>query len=1274
MNKPKLKTYAPVARREFIQAMTDRAGYYGLTATHTEPVSEKGDVAVIGGRSFPLAVATKRKQLENRIKRHGFQQTMESLAYTWFNRLVAIRFMELHGYLEHGYRVLSSPRNDTESTEENQSSNSSVRVPSVSIRGSSSPEILLHAEHLDLPQQLKEQVIQLKLAGNQEAQLYRLLLLWQCNALHSAMPFLFEKIDDETELLLPDNLLNSDSLIRKLVGEIDEEDWNEVEIIGWLYQFYISEKKDEVIGKVVASEDIPAATQLFTPNWIVKYLVQNTLGRQWLATYPQSALRQQMEYYIEPAEQTPEVQEQLKAITPSSLNPEELSLLDPACGSGHILVEAYDLFKAIYQERGYRARDIPALILQKNLFGMEIDDRAAQLAAFALMMKARADDRRIFDREAKPNIVAFVDSQGMDASEIYFALTSPLRGEQEGELESSAPDGHLFESDDNLFTRAEAAPFSAHRPPTTAHFTEAEIASLLELFENAKTFGSLIQLPPKLAAKLPEIENRLDSVLKFGDLTHASTHILKPLLQQARRLSRKYHAVVANPPYMGTRYMTANVKSYVKDNYDGFHQDLFSGFIKRSWGLIASDGQLGFVVPFNWMFLSSHEELRQFLLSESIITSEVQLEFNAFEPAMVSVCLATFQASRLLDYAGAYIRLSDFRGSENQSPKTLEAIRNRSCGWFYSANQADFEAIPGRPIAYWAGKALRQCFRDSTPIGTIAEPRLGMATGNNARYVRCWWEVDVDRIGFGCPDRPAAQQTGRKWFPYNKGGDARRWYGNNTFVVNWMSDGHELQTTLHSSGRVWAHNFNLDYIFRPCVTWTFISSSFFAVRSSDAGFLFDVAGSSAFPSDEWRLATTGFLASKPAFEMMKTLNPTMNFQAGNVATLPLLQCRVEAVKPQVEDVASNAIDIARIDWDCSETSWDFECLAIIQYDSHQISSCQNAAELECLARFNRMKQLEVENNRLFIEAYGLQEELSPEVADEQITLYRPDCEEDIKRLLSYAIGCIMGRYSLDRPGLIYAHSGNEGFDPSQYTTFRADEDGIIPLLETDWGIRDDATNRFVEFVNVCWPGDPTTDHTDSTDQETSTPPSRSVSSVKSVVQTSPYLEENLKFVADSLGPTGSEQPRDTIRRYLATGFYKHHLSMYKKRPIYWLFSSGKQRAFQCLVYLHRYHEGTLARMRTEYVIPLQGQIAARIEQLEGDKAKATSTSHRKKLQKEQDDLKKQQKELFTFEEKLKHYADQRITLDLDDGVKVNYAKFGDLLAEAKAITGGKDEE
>ena len=1191
MNRTKLKNYAPQARRDFIQAMKDRAAYYGLTAKKTDPVVVKGDVAVIAGREHRRDVSKKRKLLVDRIKVHGFEQTMEAMAYTWFNRLVAIRFIEIHGYLGHGYRVLSHPE------------------------GKPTPEIVEQAEHVDLPGLKKETIIDLKLAENKESQLYRLLLTAQCNALHSAMPFLFEKIDDETELLLPDNLLHSDSLLRKLVNEIDEDDWKEVEIIGWLYQFYISEKKDKVIGKVVASEDIPAATQLFTPNWIVKYLVQNTLGRQWLATYPQSALRQQMEYYIEPAEQTPEVQEQLNAITPTSLNPEELTLLDPACGSGHILVEAYDLFQAIYQERGYRARDIPALILQKNLFGLEIDDRAAQLAAFALMMKARADDRRIFESEAKPNIVALQNSPTTDATELTDALNAPL-------IQEAEPSEYLFPEvqaeKDGLFAKP------THAEP--GQIAQSDIAALLALFENAKIFGSLIQVPPTLAAKLPEIKQRLDEVLKGGDLTGSSVTELQPLLKQASMLSRQYDAVVANPPYMGGKHFNTWLKEYITKKYNTAKADLCVAFITRGMAFTMPSGQMGQVTMQSWMFLSSIEQFRASFLDRYTITTMAHLGPHAFPQIggqIVQVTAFTASPSTLASFRGSYKRLVQGQSDDKRIGFKLS--------YSYTPVNHEFESIPGCPIAYWANRKAISTFQMFPSLSEIATPRAGMITSNNAIFVRLWHEIAIEKMGVKNESCEQARQSGKKWFPYQKGGVYRKWFGNNDYVVNWHNDGYDIKTRQDTFGRIPAHAFNEEYIFKPNVNWSAVTVSRFSVRITRKGSLFDAGGSAAFPNARDVNYLAGFLNSVISQYLIGILNPTVNFQAWDIAKLPVKQN-----EPAFHIVVSQTVDeaafLAKKDWNAHETSWDFATLPIFQHKLATLQQAQEAADAECLSRFARMKQLEEENNRLFIDAYGLQDELSPEVPDDQITLYRPNRAEDIKRLLSYAVGCMMGRYRLDKPGLIYAHSGNEGFDHSQYTTFRADDDGIIPLLETDWGLRDDATDRLHKFIKVVWPNDPAA----------------------------------IEFIEVSLGTT--------IRDYLAKGFYKHHLSMYKKRPIYWLFASGKQRAFQSLVYLHRYHEGTLARMRTEYVIPLQGRMAARIEQLEGDKTNASSTSHRNTLQKEQDKLKKQQAELTTFEEKLKHAADQRIKLDLDDGVKVNYAKFGDLLAESKAITGTKDEE
>ncbi|MBE9580850.1 MAG: BREX-1 system adenine-specific DNA-methyltransferase PglX, partial [Proteobacteria bacterium] len=571
----------------------------------------QGDVAIIAGRAFPGAVAAKRKRLEERIRRQGFDQVMEAMAYTWFNRFVAIRFMELHGYLDHGYRVLSTTNHTNER-----------RCISRSCNDSWLPEILEYGEHVDLPGVDQDKVVELKLAGNKDEELYRMLLIAQCNALHKAMPFLFEWINDATELLLPENLLHSDSVIRKLVKEIPEEDWREVEIIGWLYQFYISEKKDQVIGKVVKSEDIPAATQLFTPNWIVKYMVQNTLGRQWMATYPNSSLKQQMEFYIEPAEQTPEVQEQLKAITPDSLNPEELTLLDPACGSGHILVETYDLLKAIYQERGYRKKDIPRLILEKNLYGLEIDDRSAQLAAFALMMKARADDRHIFENGTQPHVLAIQESKGLDAGKMTEALNEPIL---KVEL---LPREFLFEE-----MEEERAPlFSRKRLSIKGEISQADVAQLIDLFEHGKTFGSLIRVPEELAEKLSTIAKRVEDVLAYGDMFgRAVAKLIRPIIEQAQILSSYYDVVVTNPPYMKGTQMPSELKKYTECSYPLSKANLFACFIERALELAGRNGLAALITLHGWMFTTRYDRLRGMLLDNHSLVVAGHLGANAFD-------------------------------------------------------------------------------------------------------------------------------------------------------------------------------------------------------------------------------------------------------------------------------------------------------------------------------------------------------------------------------------------------------------------------------------------------------------------------------------------------------------------------------------------------------------------------------------------------------------------------------------------------------------------
>jgi len=1171
-----LKTYAPEARRDFIKAVTERAAFYGITEKKIFPCEIKGDFAFISGRPFPKDLDKKRKELIARVEKSGFTHVMEEIAYTWFNRLVAIRFMEVNGYLSHGYRVLSHPEGHPE------------------------PELLEKAQFIDKLDGLeKAEIIKLKMAAGKESELYRRLLIAQCNDLSAAIPFLFQRLDDPTELLLSDNLLNTDSVIRVMVNTIPEEDWKEVEIVGWMHQFYIAEKKDALMKAKTAykSEDIPAVTQLFTPKWIVKYLVQNSLGAKWLGTYPGPALKAKMEYYIEPAEQTGEVKAKLKEITPEALNPEDLTVMDPACGSGHILVEAYDLLKEIYLERGYRPKDIPAFILTKNLYGLEIDERAAQLARFALLMKAYADDREIFKKSVKPNIICLKSGNGV-----------------------------------------------------SKYFKEAK--ELVELFENAKTFGSLIRVPEDLRKKLSELERIVDKK-KYGDMfEQKDAEIVTDLLKQADLLSKRYDCVIANPPYMGGKFMNAQLKEFVKNEYKGYEKDLFSAFIIRGRELARENGNLGFMSPFVWMFISSHEDLRLNLIDRATLTSLIQFEYSGFAEATVPICTFTFNNAHYKGFIGSFIRLSEFRGAENQAPKTLEAIRNKKCGWFYTAKPDDFKKILGSPIAYWVSNRVREIFDKGTKMVDIFDVKQGMATSDNDRFLRYWHEVSIANIKFDCSSLEESQRIDQKWFPYNKGGDFRLWYGNNEYVVNWWHDGKELkefQSTLNQGWHVRLKS--REFYFKPSINWSFVSSAYFGVRYSFSGFIFDVGGSSTFPVEKDMFFFVGYLCSKMAFSFMQALNPTLNFQVENVGALPVLDDAKNKIQSKVNKVVLEAINISKADWDSLETSWDFiePPLFNAQSKKNTVNESYQSNRNQCRKMTEEMKRLEEENNRIFIGAYGLQDELAPDAPIEEITLFAnpkyrykgklTDDElevqfkaETMKELISYSVGCMMGRYSLDVPRLVYAHAENKGVDPKKYKTFPADEDGIIPITEREW-FDDDAASRFFRFIEIAW------------DKK--------------------CRDENLDFIAEALGRKSAESSNDAIRRYFTDNFFRDHCQTYKNRPIYWLFTSGKEKAFQALVYLHRYNEGTLSRMRTEYVLPLQTKIARKLEHLEKDKDAAASASAANKLQKEIDILRKHKEELFKFDEQLRHYADMKIKLDLDDGVNVNYEKFSDLLEAIK---------
>ncbi|WP_414434610.1 BREX-1 system adenine-specific DNA-methyltransferase PglX [Alloalcanivorax venustensis] len=1195
MNKSALKKYAPQARLDFIAAVTRRAELLGLNPKSPAKVEKQGEALLINGRAFPAAYGQMRTTLEARIREQGFTQVMEAMAYTWFNRLVAIRYMELHGFLDHGYRVLSHPVNND--------------------NGHTQPEILDHIPELDLPGFDKAQALELKLAGNRDEELYREVLLAQCHALHTAMPFLFESLDDATELLVPDGLLRTDSILGRLVTAIDEADWQDVEIIGWLYQFYISEKKDQVIGRVVKSEDIPAATQLFTPNWIVKYLVQNSLGRLWLMANPGSQLASKWEYYIQPAEQTDEVKAQLDALIQAridedgaTLNPESLTLLDPAVGSGHILVEAYDLLRDIYLERGYRRQDIPRLILEKNLYGLDIDDRAAQLAGFALLMKARADDRQLFGQPAGLNVLALQEAKAASAAELHSALNA-------SQIDSTI------------------------------------VSQLVEAFEQAKTFGSLIQIPDELATALPDLRQELEAVRDAGDmLGRDAAESLLRLVAQAEVLAKQFDAVVANPPYMGGKGMNADLKAWAKKTFQASKADLFAMFIERGFGWCKPAGFNSMVTMQSWMFLSSFEDMRTRLLEDRSISTMAHLGARAFSEISGEVVQTTafvLQPTHVTGFRPVFFRLVD--SNETTKAEVLRTNQKR----FDATAQDDFKKIPGGPIAYWAPDSIFRAFQSGVRLGDIAPVRKGMDTANNNKFLRMWFEVNITKTNFDAPDSKKAQTSGAKWFPYKKGGTFRKWFGNNEYLLDWENDG----AAVRSSGR--ASIRSKEYFFRPSLTWSATSSTYFGIRHCDAGHISDCKGSAVYPNPPDHFWILALLTTSPINEILTILNPTLETQAGNVANLPVPTAilQSEETKEELSTLAKRAVEITRLDWDHFETSWGFESFPLVDFGSGTDVGNLEAAWSRYVTETNALTadlfRIESTVNDILINALGLENQCPFTPPPDSISLsWNPvwllgaegtRAAENYRtllaaRLISYCIGCMMGRYSLDAPGLIYAHAGNEDFDPSRYETFPADDDGIVPITDEAW-FDDDGANRIHEFVRVVW------------GEETEA--------------------ENMAWLAESLGSKASESADDTVRRYLSKDFYKDHLQTYKKRPIYWLFSSGKHKAFEALVYLHRYNAGTLSRMRMEYVVPLQSRMQARIDNLEQDIQSSTSSAEQKRFQKQKDKLIKQFDELRRFDENLRHYADQRITLDLDYGVKFNYGKFGDLLAEVKAVAGKK---
>jgi hypothetical protein len=915
------------------------------------------------------------------------------------------------------------------------------------------------------------------------------------------------------------------------------------------------------------------------------------------------------------------------------LDPESITVLDPACGSGHILVEAYALLKDIYLERGYRLRDIPRLILEKNLYGLDIDDRAAQLAGFALLMKARADDRRLFNDPPRLNVLSLQESKGLDADSIAQALNS---------------------------VRAE---------PVEAQV----IRQLIDTFEHAKTFGSLIQIPDALNAQLPSLAEALGKANETGDLyAQAAAQDLLPLVEQAKVLGRRFDAVVANPPYMGGKGMNGALKEFAKVTFPDSKSDLFAMFIERGFAWCKPNGFNSMVTMQSWMFLSSYEAMREKLLTQRTLSCMVHMG-NGVMGIAFGTAATVMLRDHVANYAGSFSYCENEDITESGEPKQFPVQNER----LKAAKPDDFKKIPGSPIAYWISDRLRHVFPRGQPLRKIAEALRGVETGNNEKFLRQWQEVDRHRFGTNC----IASSSDYTWYPYNKGGGFKKWFGNRWLVINWRENGSDIKGQSYpKEGRLPWRAANEDFYFKDGITWGGLTTGAVTFRACDYGAIFDSnKGSMMFPQEMDRPVVLGFLNTVISSRLLNILNPTLSTQKEDIGNLPFLRPEISG-ECEITKNTLKCVDIAKAD-ECSyEGSWDFQILPVLTASPYPATSLQSSY-LSWITQnqdtIAEIKGLEEENNRLFIDAYGLQDELTPDVPIEQITLmvnpaYRyggnlTDEEQwtrfrqdTMQELISYALGCMMGRYSLDEPGLIYAHAGNVGFDPTRYKTFPADADGIVPITDEFW-FEDDAAHRVREFLRAVW-GDGAV----VSDQQ-------SVDSKKLTTDHSP-LSTNMQWLADSLNPKPNETPDETIRRYLADKFFKDHLQTYKKRPIYWLFSSGKQGAFQALVYLHRYHEGTLARLRAEYVVPLTGKMQARIEMLEKDATAAPSAAARNKLNKQIEKLRKKHVELLAYDEKLRHYADMRISLDLDDGVKVNYGKFGDLLAEVRAVTGGASDE
>jgi len=1148
MDKSAIKNFAVNARVKLKEQIEQKAYTFGITKNEIKSVETFEDAFEVNGNRYDKRLLKHRESLVKKINEKGFDQVIEEVAYTWFNRLIAIRFMEVNEYLPSGVRVLSS-------TDSNKAE----------------PDIIREAANLDFENLNVDLIYKLQDENNTE-ELFKYLLIKQCNELGKIMPVVFEKIEDYTELLLPDNLLQEGSIIRDLVTSITEEDWKEqVEIIGWLYQYYISEKKDEVFAdlkknKKITKENIPAATQLFTPDWIVKYMVENSLGRLWLESHPNDELKAKWKYYLEEAKQEPEVMKQLQVIRDKNkeLKPEDIKFLDPCMGSGHILVYAFDVLYDIYKSAGYSEREIPKLILEKNLYGLDIDDRAAQLSYFAVMMKARSYSRRIFREKIDLNVCSIQESNGFPKETIDF--------------------------------------FASGNEPL-----KEDVEYLINVFNDAKEYGSILDVKE---IDFEAIEKRIDEIRNSGtndlfELQYKNVILMKlpDLIKQAKIMSQKYDVVCTNPPYMGYRGMNVVLSKYVSQYYSNSKLDLFAVFIERCLNL--SKKYTSLVTQQSWMFLTSYEALRESLLDGKTITSLVHLGSRAFEEIKgekVKTVAFVFDVNKINNYKPVFVRLSNY---SNHILKEKEFFNNRN--YYTNIKQDEFEKISGKPIAYWANEYMLETFKNGTKFERVIDLTGSQhITANNEKYTKKWWEVDSNAIG-------------TKWITYAKGGNFRKWYGNISLLVDWSNEAKEFYKKNKTSNMI-----KEQYCFREGMTWTATTTSKFSCRLLPNTGVFDKKGPSLFVLDNHKQNFyMGFMNSSVVNYILGLFSDGQDYQNIDIKRLPLINFKNDIIS-EVSCIVKDNIKLSKTDWDSYETSSDFKQHPILIHkceNSRMANAFNNWAEFT-EKHFNILKENEEKINNVFIELYQFQDELTGEVEGKEITIRLTEKETDVKSFISYAVGCMFGRYSLDEEGLIYA--GGQ-FNLDRYKTFKVDIDNVIPITDDEY-FEDDIVSRFVEFVKITF------------SEET--------------------LEENLDYIADTLGKKGNETSRQTIRRYFLKDFYKDHLKTYQKRPIYWLFDSGKNDGFKALIYMHRYDVGTAARVRTDYLHLLQRKYEAEVNRLDmvmenSDASAREKTEARKKKEK----IQKQILECIQYDQVIAHVANQKISIDLDDGVKVNYAKF-----------------